>query len=244
MPTQGYRLLPEDPSMALHFDASRLLGANFPLPSDGTSVTFAFDLSGNNSHFTSRNAARQPLFKTNIQNGLPGILFQDSNDVLENLSCARGLDTTKGTIFTVGTPADTTSRKTVYNFYPLVSNATFLQMFLREVNNDFVADVPTSATTATGVVSGNYSAIPGIWYHQYSSAGQSVYWNGVLQGSGTVATTYQIPKPMRMLIGANRLYGSAFLGYLHEFIIYDRVLSASEITTVQNYLKWKWGISF
>lgn len=61
---------------AFHFDASKITGL-----SDNDPVATWADLRGGNS-FTQSTADYKPLYKTNIQNSLPGVLFDGSNDFM------------------------------------------------------------------------------------------------------------------------------------------------------------------
>lgn len=65
--------------LTLWFAADKLTGFN-----DGDAVTTWPDLSGNGYDVTQGTAGSRPLYKTNIFKGLPALLFDGSNDYLEN----------------------------------------------------------------------------------------------------------------------------------------------------------------
>lgn len=62
-------------------DASQITGLN-----DGDAVATWSDLSGNALNFTQGTASRRPLYKTAVQNGLPGVLADGVDDRLESAS--------------------------------------------------------------------------------------------------------------------------------------------------------------
>lgn len=61
------------------------------------------DSSGNSNDLSQGTSGNRPLFKTNIQNGLPMIEFDGSDDRLDNLAFSPNFTSTGITIFVVGT---------------------------------------------------------------------------------------------------------------------------------------------
>ena len=98
----------------------------------------------------------------------------------------------------------------------------------------YLRPAPANSTTDQGVRSAVHTAIPlGAWTHlatTYDGANQRFYVNGVLVATkaqtGSIAAGNQ---PLR--IGGNSVSGEYFDGLIDEVRIYNRALSAAEITT-------------
>ena len=65
--------------LQLWLDASQIVGLN-----DGDAVATWSDLSGNGLNFTQATASKRPLYKTGAQNGLPGVLADGVDDIMES----------------------------------------------------------------------------------------------------------------------------------------------------------------
>jgi hypothetical protein len=98
----------------------------------------------------------------------------------------------------------------------------------------YIRPAPANSTTDQGVRSAVHTAIPlGAWTHlatTYDGANQRFYVNGVLVA--TKAQTGNIAAGNQALrIGGNAVSGEYFKGLIDEVRIYNRALSAAEITT-------------
>lgn len=70
--------------------------------------------------------------------------------------------------------------------------------------------------------------------------------NGLYNASSAIGTSLSLP-PDRIFLGSNRksppsYLGSSFEGKLHEVLMYNKTLSATEIADVNAYLNAKWGV--
>ena len=81
---QGRPILPEIPTLWLAADDAD--GANSGTLANSDALAAWRDKSGAARDYSQATAANQPLFKTNIQNGLPGILFDGTNDQLDSVA--------------------------------------------------------------------------------------------------------------------------------------------------------------
>ena len=97
----------------------------------------------------------------------------------------------------------------------------------------YLRPAPAPSTTDQGIRQASHTAIPlGAWTHlatTYDGASQRLYINGVLVATraqtGTIAVGNQ---PLR--VGGNNSSGEFFRGLIDEVRIYNRALSAAEIT--------------
>jgi len=86
----GFRLpgsgLPTPPvsDLSVWFDAARIAGL-----SDGAAVSRWEDLTGRGRHAAQATGTKQPLFKVNQQNGLPGVLADGVDDFLQTAAFVR-----------------------------------------------------------------------------------------------------------------------------------------------------------
>lgn len=71
--------------LELHVDASKIEGLE-----DGAQVSTWSDLSGKGRNLTQATASKRPIYKTNIQNGLPVVRTADADDALAITAAAWG----------------------------------------------------------------------------------------------------------------------------------------------------------
>jgi len=189
--------------------------------SDGESISQWDDLSGNGNHLTQSSSTERPIFTSNILNGKPVVRFDGTNDYL--LMNTR-LTTIRTAIFVVNWSG-------AYNPYtPLIGDGT---------NYEWVSDGSTEK-----LFSPTYS-------HSYIQNGQ-VYVDGintppldaVRPSSHSIITVETVGNLTGDRITKDRnISGRVWRGDYAEVIIYNRVLTDSERSDVENYLKNKWGIS-
>lgn len=79
----------------------------------------------------------------------------------------------------------------------------------------------------------------GTWYHyaathDYSTAQTKYYLNGALLGTNSPAAVTTPTSDKAAVIGSNRLGGSRFNGMMDEVALFNRVLSATEISALYN----------
>ena len=80
-----------------------------PVVADGTAVGLWQDSSGNGFDVTQATGSFQPLYKTNVFKGQPAVLFEGSNDRLENTAVNPFAAGEARTVFVVGKQNTTTS---------------------------------------------------------------------------------------------------------------------------------------
>jgi hypothetical protein len=186
------------------------------------------------------NNAFRPLYKTNILNGKPGVKFDGSNDYLDQDNLFTAARMNESTTFAVisgwttgtyqgllGPSADVGESNDA--FYLRVTDTDKTEVLESYVGNSMTS---TAAVSTSGAVIGFKFSDSGNSYTHYS--GRST--------NGTGATTVTFSQPSDILgaqLGAAAEY---FTGYIHEFIVYNSVLSATQIDNVLWYLMGKWGL--
>jgi hypothetical protein len=228
------------------------------------------DKSGNANHATQATSGSRPLLKLNNQNGLPG-LFLDGTDDFLSATIAGFQSLTATTILMVAKPAAAAAADTntgifcafgntggASGSYPsnsglLVSHSTGL------FSGEFLAIGVDLSGTAGRLGSSSYrrSASQAVAIAAaFSASGTQVFENNsaVTLDLASGATTSTNSSPAQtgytvdnsLHIGAVRASGS-ITGFaamtFHEVLVYDRVLSAGEQTSLWNYLSAKWGIT-
>ena len=105
-----------------------------------------------------------------------------------------------------------------------------------------IVDNSTSpyGTAAGGAVTANANTIVAGVYSAATTTG-GLYVNGVLVGTSTFTAPTASSLPLAIMQAyANQ--GSFWHGYFAESIVYNRALSASEITRVNRYLAGRYGV--
>jgi hypothetical protein len=98
--------------------------------------------------------------------------------------------------------------------------------------------VSAFATATTAVAAGTW--FQGNATYSYSTGGYAFRTGRAAAGSGT---SVQGGGNRTNLIGVDGVAGATYLkGYVAEMLCYARVLTPTEITTVENYLNTKWGV--
>lgn len=82
-------------------------------------------------------------------------------------------------------------------------------------------------------VNGKYSSATGAWAFRAARAAA---------GSGTTALAITKGSNALLFYNVNAGFNLDFVGSVAELIIYDRPLTPTEITTIENYLLAKWGV--
>lgn len=239
---RNYQMLPAHPQLVGWYAADNLLGLGATAPADSTAISSWIDLSGRRNHLTQTTGANQPLFRTGIQNGLPGVQYVDATDVVFN-TAVNGFSTAAMYCITASIVADTTNRKILYVIRSSVDTSV-VQLYYRETALDFVANAPLTSSTNTQVTSGVYAAAPGIVEQFWQvTTGQSVFLNGVSQGTSAMATAYSIVPNVGLYLGNNNGANTSLQGYMLEALFYSTFLDAGQRTLVKRYLASKWNIA-
>lgn len=187
---------------------------------DSDPVTTWADQSGNGNDVTQGTAGFKPLYKTNIQNGLPIVRFDGTDDVL-----TAGFTITYGTIFAVAN-FNSAGNFPAYNGLVVTdAGATAGDDYLLG-DGSGTTNIYNSGTTTVYVNKVlTYSFSPLLTFKLVS----------VVDSTPNSRTTLNI--------GNDPAAGSRFWnGDVGEVIIYDTALSATDRGRVENYLNSKWAL--
>jgi hypothetical protein len=222
------------------FDASQLAGF-----SDNDMVARWPDLSGNEAHLEIAIDSAKPLYKTNVVNGLPGLLFDGSNDCL-------GTTLNKPEAFYFLHQASHTLFILLSIANAGVSHA-FLDSSNAHVSNTNIGrHMRFNFTSSTlffedRIMSGTGGSAPVFFQSPAShplTAGVHLimitvdtanslyryYLDNVLVGQTSIGGAFSQSNPtVNMLFGRNNPNTQRFNGYIFEMFAYNRVLSEQEI---------------
>jgi hypothetical protein len=192
---------------------------------DGAAISQWNDQSGNAHHAVQASGVSQPLYKTAIQNGLPGILFDGSNDFMD----AAGIVATQ----------------------PNTSFVVVKSLVVTTGHNPIDGVSARQGVSLGGAGGTNWGAFAGADVES-STAGDtnphvlSCTFNGAsteLRLDGTLLTLSGSPGTS----GLNGLRIGSFNGtignwngYVFEIVVYSVALSTADRQTVESYLSNKW----
>lgn len=229
-------------SPVLWLDASQEAYAN------DAAVTTWTDRSGNGLNAAQGTGTKQPVFKTNIINGKPALLFDGTDDHLLVADHAL-LDVPYITIFAVFDANDTAAFKQILTRNAAAAwAAPFARYSMRLNVSEALEGWAESADTPPATIFGSTTGLtsPTIGAFRYDGATQAVYVNGPVNGS-EARTTGPITASDQPLVIGSRLNsgveGESFPGYIAEVIIYNTALSTADRTSVTSYLGTKYGIT-
>lgn len=217
--------------------------------SDGAAVASWNDINPqlNNKHnITQATSNRKPTYIRSAINGLPSLKF-DGGDYLE-LPYSPNFGSNDFTIFAVTQPLAAPAASTYgtvlsfrdstakgYILY-IASNLKY-QTWIGVNNSSWQgsAIVADGALKTTSLLSATYVSASGTY---------KLYSNTSLRGTGSYSPyTTNTQRPFRIGAGRNESTpASYFNGYIGELIIFSRALKTEERTSVEAYLKKKWGI--
>ena len=223
------------------------VGVNGGSVSDGQPVSIWSDQSGNGNDFTQSIFVNQPTFLESGTNGQSGISFTSPNFLrLLNADlfvlnegvifvvCKRNAPSTGNGIGSIlylnlvshVVPATTYfSYNAVDNFPPFPTNSYFVNMQIGSLDIDY------------GII-GTDTTLLSYKKTNTDSTGKR---DGVTVGTGTGSQSFNFNGYHS--IGQWFTATRTFEGEIYEIIIYENLISDSEITTVENYLKNKYGIT-
>lgn len=209
------------------------LKANSLSLNDGDPVTTWADQSGNGNDANQGTAGNKPLYKVNIINGLPAVLFDGSDDFMEILS----ITGQPCTIFLVVNPTLNTASQKTY--------ATFIHA--QAIPNGFfiVAKLSTNfwGTFTTADVSSGNALTAGTSYLLENTANTS---STFLYQRGTqvaFSATTEAGSGTNCGLGKDRTNANReYAGYIAEAIVYDTVLSSTDRQYVENGLISKYAL--
>jgi hypothetical protein len=218
----------QPPSIAgckLWLDASRITGL-----SDGNSVTTWTDLSGNGNNATQSDPNLAPIYKVNIQNGLPAVRSDGINDRMSLINLLNSQ--TKSTVFLVVIPRKTT----LYD-----------SMFGQGVSNGFACYFQNDATTK--FFHGGYNKVSGA-----TTIGQCALLRMMCDGTNITNSLNNASSSPANSYGANTgtdtlsLFSMSGATYpsqvdICEIAIWNTDLTAGQITQLNTYFSRKYNLT-
>lgn len=178
----------------------------------------------------------RPTYQTNIQNGLPGILFDNTDDVMFSTLTRASVSGSSVWYASVVTPILNSDRE---YFGWIMNGTTFNQWYCAKLadnkirsngydGSEHVANF-FSAASATGVCVIN----------TFNNGGNNeIYRNGVVQQQ-VASGSPSIDSGQQFQIG--KAYNPSEC-YIHELIVVNGSPTGSQISAISNYLMTRWGI--
>jgi hypothetical protein len=196
-------------------------------PLDGDKVDSWEDITGSASAATEVNTANQPTYETNVQNGLPAIRFDNLAKGLEGtFTRTVGTDLT----FVIVGQFDTGSTdKCLFEFSGGGSARGFF------IDRRYAANTYFSPASTKGALT--------LWTIQDSGGSAIINENTSTEiFNGSTAFNTDFTGTGNYVLGDDITGGNRMNGYIAEFLIFDRALTAQEISTLETYLQNKWGL--
>lgn len=197
-------VFPDISGLLVRYSASDIEGLN-----DGDAVATWDDLVGTKD-LTQATSDYQPLYKTNIVNGQPALLFDGSNDVLLTAYTVTGMRT----IIVVAKY----SAATFASFNGLLTCGTNYVFIGYGGQTYFLADLGTYYTDGAEANTNVTNA-----WHVFA----------VKRGADYISSAVQVGKDRTE---AGRFWN----GYVAEILVYDSNLSAEDFASINAYLKAKY----
>lgn len=210
--------------------------AGTTLATNGQTVQQWNDQTTGGLHFTQSTAGARPTYQTNQQNGLPGITFDNSGtaDFMANASLVA---TTARTIFFVG--KSTAAATGDEGFFGNHEDASVIDPSAFGTDGSwayygtsaFGYGFQTGTNIAPAIITLNYADVSNLTPRM----------SGVAVSTFNPIDAYSTTNGMGL--GARNAAGSTPKDcQIYEFIVFNRSLTADEITSVESYLSSKWGI--
>lgn len=223
------------------FDMSDNSAAN--MTSSGGLVSKVMNKVGNGNNLQQVTSSAQPKNNTRTQNGLPVLEF--AHDGTANDYMTFDLNTPMSVPFTVFVVAalDATNNQSILSRQ---TSATAGQWTL--VKNGGFAIFQTYGFGSGGVAAGavkTFTANPAIHTVTLAEGSTLKYQlnNDTIATDGTVLSGYNNSVATSLNLGASPSGINPIDGWIGEVIIYNAILTTSEITQVNQYLSRKWGIT-
>lgn len=193
------------------------------------------DLSGNGRHLVQNTTNNQPVYATNLLNGLPAVQFDKVNDRL--VWASAGALQQPLTIFTVHRLGATVSvsNETVYDS---ATNGNRMRMYYGN-SGQFGITANGSNVLATASINQFPDTEFGVSEAIFNGSSSFVARNGALSNTGNAGTATSDG------IALNAFGGFAAFGgaWIAEFILYSRSLGATERRAIRQYLGRKYAIA-
>lgn len=225
--------------LRLWLSADRIAGL-----ADGDPVSTWSDLSGNSNHATQGTTAAKPLYKANIVNGRPGILFDGVDDFLTLAAGARvALLEGDKTVFAVVKWAATGNDKRIISVSNGASSTRFaMTCATGPLYQHFYTTGAAQANVTAGAGAAPSTSVAQIVEVRQSGTSFVPRTNGTaLVADPNNAGTETAGSGA---LGSNG-GGSASFGnvYLLEALVYNRALSTAEASAVRRYLGARYAVA-
>jgi len=242
---------PNDPNLQIWYNATNTTNYNPTNPTNETFITSWVDQGTSNPHDanTSGNTGVKPRYRTNIQNGLPALYFDGVNDLftVNPLTTFHGIQ--QYTYFIVlKTDAPATNQvMTVMK----TSSTEVKELYLADISSNWNVGAAGGAATAPATVDTNFHVFTlyfdGTQTNANVNTQNALRMNFRIDGSAqTLTFTANVGSTTNanttyLYIGTDTSGNNDFDGYIGEIVIYNKLLTLSEIANVEGYLKGKWG---
>ena len=216
---------------------------------NSASLSAWVDLSGNLGNAVQSGSVAVPTFQTNIQNGLPGILFSSPGQLLVAPSSS-SLNQQSGLyVFCVCKPSSTVNGMNfpfAYGQFGL-SGTTFDWWLATNDTGSLSTNlanfygINTSNTRQASGETANIVNTPTILTGNNNGTNLQMYVNSVLASSTAWSGTLKTGTNNGLQIGWGP-GGNEYTGYLHELLVVQSP-SAGQLKLLYQYLSRKWNIS-
>ena len=207
------------------------------------------DGSGNSNNASQATATNQPQYlATGGPNGNPTVYFNGAgggNGSMMTINDAASLDLTAMTVFAV---VEQTGTPNSNGFLLMKLGDEYASTVYGYAFMNFGPMNIPFATTESGWGDHNSSISLSTGFHvtnaYYDGSGWAHQIDGTGEGSGSV-TGDILPSAGALQLGGygNSSWSENFKGNISEILLFNRALTTEEISTVNNYLTLKWGLS-
>jgi hypothetical protein len=195
-------------------------------PSNGTKIDSWIDLTGAATNATELTPANQPTIEYSAQNGLPAVRFNDHAVGLQG-TFTRSVGTDL-TFIVVGQFDNGSNDKCLFEFKGPGSERGFF------IDRRYASNNVYSPTLAKGSFQ--------LWRIEDNGSTAAVTENTeteLFNGATLFGTDFT--GTGTYVLGDDATGGNRMVGYIAEFLVFDKALSPAEISTLETYLKNKWG---
>lgn len=215
-------------------DARNVLGGSNP--ANNTALSSVTDLSGISGPATQATAGKRPVFRENIQNGLPAIEFDSANS-----QCLQVASVSVGSQFTLFVVLESITANTWFmEQSPDINSNNGFYMY----GNGLASQIKNSGVNVmTANIPGWLGTDPVIGMVRYDGTNVVAWKNGVLYpgstGSGSI-TNNLVTNVLN--IGSRNQASLFFDGYLYKELLYRGALSDTAVTEIYNRLNATWAV--
>lgn len=204
------------------------------------------DKSNNNYHVTQSTTSSRPTYNYSLGGvkARPSLKFASTHGLIRPISSGMGTISTSTTltVFVVGTCSSNTWNITNSMWFTSTGNTSTSQRYHFSFKNDTVNTLTlwiNNVLTATGGTTSTGGTFISGFAHAGANQPSLLTLNGEEFTFTPSTNMNSAPNDMSFIIGDVR----ANLGpsEINEVLIYDRVLSSSERSSIYNYLFWKWS---